>query len=146
MDVRNEERCVLGIDPGTAKCGLAVVDEKGVCLHRAVVPVDQVEAELVHLADSYPLAVLVLGDKTGAADFQRKLRRLRSGSGRLAAMQWSMVDEHLSSVEGRRRYLQEHRRGWRRFVPIGLQVPGEPYDHYVAEVLARRYLAGTNGT
>ena len=51
------------------------------------------------------------------------------------------IDEAYSTLEGRRRYLQEHRRGWRRLLPLGLQAPPEPYDDYVAVVLGERFFA-----
>jgi hypothetical protein len=52
------------------------------------------------------------------------------------------VDETGSTLEARVLYWQEHRpRGWRRLVPLSLQVPPEPVDDFAAVVLARRFLS-----
>jgi hypothetical protein len=51
------------------------------------------------------------------------------------------VDEHLSSVEARSRYLDDHKpRGIARLIPKGMRTPPEPIDDYAAVVLAERYL------
>jgi hypothetical protein len=51
------------------------------------------------------------------------------------------ISEDNSSREGRRRFLETNRQGWRRLVPLGLQSPWRPYDDYVAVVLGERFLA-----
>ena len=33
-------------------------------------------------------------------------------------------------------------RGWRRLLPVSMQMPPEPYDDYVAVILAQRFLRG----
>lgn len=135
-----EPEVIFAVDPGTEKCGVAVVHEKEGCLFRAVVPAARIEETLVDLVGRFPGRTrLVMGDRTGSAVFFRRLEKAgvleRFGG-------WTWVDEHRSSEEARRLYLLQHRRGWRRLVPLGVQTPKEPIDGYVAEVLARRYLAG----
>jgi hypothetical protein len=51
-----------------------------------------------------------------------------------------MVNEDRSSLEGRYRYLKENSRGLSRILPVGLRIPREPYDDYVAVILAERFL------
>lgn len=131
---------IVGIDPGTSKCGLAVLNERGHCLQRVVVSTSQWPATITRWAREYTISVLVLGDRTGSADFHRQLEAMLTSEPHLAGVGIAMVDEHLSSVQGRRLYLLNHRSGWRRLIPLGLQYPSEPYDDYVAEVLARRYI------
>lgn len=144
----------IGIDPGTAKCGFAVLTAEGLCLYRQVVDVGQLETALAALVAKYHPCLLILGDRTGSGAVRRRLEAMTSqvfSSGTTAAVEEgaaakqpvvaiAQVDEHQSSMEGRRLYLLTNRKGWRRFVPLGLQTPPEPYDHFVAEVLARRYL------
>lgn len=128
----------VGVDPGRHKCGLAVVTMAGVCVARQVIRADDLEAAFLQLVREYRPAVVVLGDRTAADEFRVRLEQLCSALDYPIKIQ--MVSEHLSSEEGRRRYLCAHRKGWRRLVPLGLQSPGEPYDDYVAEVLVLRYL------
>jgi hypothetical protein len=43
-------------------------------------------------------------------------------------------------MEGRRRYLLDHPLcGLFKLVPVSLRTPGEPFDDYVAVVLAERF-------
>ena len=53
-----------------------------------------------------------------------------------------ITDEYRTTLRGRELYWKLHPpRGWRRLVPLGLQVPPEPLDGYAAVVQVRRYLA-----
>lgn len=133
---------IIAVDPGTQKCGVAVVERTGTLLWRSVEPAAVIVQVLHGLAEAHPGARLIVGDGTGSAAFVAHLRKkgLHESLGEPI-----LVDERGSSEEARHRYLLEHRRGWRRLLPVGLQTPGEPIDHYVAEVLAHRYLEGAAG-
>jgi hypothetical protein len=51
------------------------------------------------------------------------------------------VDEHGTTLRARARYFTDHPpRGWRRLIPRSLQTPPEPYDDYVAVLLAEAAL------
>lgn len=127
---------VIAIDPGTDKCGVAVVDRERGCLQRSVENAADIADVLHTLAAKHRGARLVIGDGTGSRDF---VQRLRSAGVFEKLGEPIFVDEHRSSEEARRLYLQDNRRGWRKLVPLGLQTPDAPIDDYVAEVLARRY-------
>lgn len=134
---------LIGIDPGTEKCGIALVDGEGRCIWRGVVASDRFPAEVERLARHYGRCRVVIGDGTGAGEFVERF--VKSGlTDKLGPP--VLVDERYSTEEARRLYLLEHRRGWRRFVPLGLQTPDQPVDDYVAEVLARRYLKQWRGS
>lgn len=141
--VSSERLHIIGIDPGRQKCGLAVLTEAGVCARRCVISTERLEEVVCELVREFSPVKVVLGDRTGATDFRRRLDALAADS--ISGVEVHMVNEHRSSEEGRRRYLLEHRRGWRRIVPLGLQWPTEPYDDYVAEVLALRFLQTGKG-
>jgi hypothetical protein len=123
------------VDPGRAKCGIAVLRADGSLLYKAVVRTAEIADVVERAVREYGVARLLLGDRTAAADVCRALdARVRVDT--------LLVDEHRSSEQGRRRYFRENPpRGWRRLLPIGLQTPPRPYDDYVAIVLAERYLA-----
>jgi len=54
----------------------------------------------------------------------------------------AMVDETNTTLEGKRNYLLANRpKGINWLLPIGLRTPERPWDDYVAEVIARRYIA-----
>jgi hypothetical protein len=77
---------------------------------------------------------VVLGDRTGSREFAGEIAQEHPSPEIL------FIDEHMSSMEGRRRYLLDHPRpGLGRLIPVSLRVPGEPFDDYVAVVLAERF-------
>jgi RNase H-fold protein (predicted Holliday junction resolvase) len=126
---------VLAVDPGREKCGLAVVQLDGAVLHQVVVPAASVGTAAAELFRRYRITRLLLGDRTAARQVAEALR------GASLPLQPTIVDEHRSTEEGRRRYFRANpRRGWRRLLPTTLQTPPRAYDDYVAVVLAERYL------
>lgn len=130
---------VLAIDPGREKCGVAVVSLDAVHFQK-VVGRGGFLAEVESLVKQYGVRHIILGDGTGSREFYEEIK----ASFPLFAV--SIVDEHLTTEEARKTYWQEQKpRGWRRFLPTTMQVPPEPYDDYVAVILARRFLKKGNG-
>ncbi|HEY8345231.1 MAG TPA: pre-16S rRNA-processing nuclease YqgF [Bacillota bacterium] len=129
-------QAVLAIDPGTEKFGYAILREDGTVLRKGIEKTGQLLAQVLLLLDEFEIRTVILGDRTGSKDFDERLfTELEKRSVSLVK-----VNEDNSSWEGRFRYLQDHRHGWRRFVPLGLQTPPEAYDDYVAVILGERYL------
>lgn len=127
------DEIVLAVDPGRYKAGMAVVSKVHGTLLRCIVSADDCASRGRELAAAHGVHRIVVGDRTGSREAVRTLA-LSSG------LEVITVDEHRSSMEARQRYLREHRgRGLYRFVPMGLRTPGEPFDDYVAEILAARY-------
>lgn len=125
---------VVAVDPGLQKCGLAVLDGDTV-LARAVVTRDDLGAVIRSLKQKFAIAEVVVGNRTGAEGVTAAVRL------ELPGVPVTLSDEAGTTLEARRLYFAEHpRRGWRRLVPVGLQVPPEPYDDYAAVVVARRRL------
>ncbi|HEX8237424.1 MAG TPA: pre-16S rRNA-processing nuclease YqgF [Abditibacteriaceae bacterium] len=130
---------VLAIDPGRDKCGVAVVvtDESGQqsVLERRIVPREHISRAVLPLLEQHAIRRIVLGHATTSKKLQDELHRI------LPEVEIVIVDETGSTLEARALYWQEHRpRGWRRLVPLSLQVPPEPVDDFAAIVLARRFL------
>ena len=127
------EGAILGVDPGTSKCGLAVVDSSGEVSYRAVVALENLSATARALAAQRALGRLALGNRTGA----QRVRALLEEA--LPEIPVEVVPEHRTTEEARRLYREYHPpRGWRRLVPRGMLVPPEPVDGFAAEILARR--------
>lgn len=132
---------LLAVDPGRDKIGLAVLAADGAVAYQRVIPAAEFFAEVDKLVDKFKPHILVMGDGTGAKSLKAELdkRKTLGPSGTIV-----LVDEYRTSEEARQLYLSEHRTGWRRFVPLGLQTPAEPYDDYVAVILGKRYLETMN--
>ncbi|NLM41751.1 MAG: pre-16S rRNA-processing nuclease YqgF [Firmicutes bacterium] len=127
---------VLGIDPGRDKCGLAVVQGRETVIKRVVPRADylQVAADWVH---KFGVQQIVIGDGTGSKQTVAEVRKALPG------VPVATVDERFTSEQARKLYWVEHPpRGWRRLLPVSMQVPPEPYDHYVAVILAQRFSGG----
>ncbi len=124
---------VIGIDPGRDKCGLAHLRADGSVAARAILAPDAVVG-WVRRVQVENRARVLLGSGTGHRALGARLTE--------AGIAWQSVDETGTSAEARRRYLADHpARGLGRLVPAGLRVPDEPYDDYVALILAERALA-----
>jgi RNase H-fold protein (predicted Holliday junction resolvase) len=130
-------RAILAIDPGRAKCGVAVVDIAGQVLDRRIVSLDSVGAAAAELAARYSPERIVLGGATAAKLVEQELHA--------ACMQMPIerVDERHTSEEARAIYLVDHpARGFQKLIPGSLRVPDQPYDDYVAVILGRRWWVG----
>lgn len=126
---------VLGIDPGRDKCGLAVVNKSSV-LAAQVAPRSGYLNLVRQWVNQYGVEQIVLGDGTGSGEFMEEIRAA------LPHCPAATVDERHTSEEARRRYWRENPpRGFRRLLPSSMQLPPEPFDHYVAIILAERFLA-----
>lgn len=130
---------VLGIDPGREKCGLAVVSAEKVLIKK-VVTRGEFLVVVKQMVKEYNIDVVVLGDGTGSHEF------LEEFQGQFPRHAVSIIDEGHSTEEARANYWLDHRpRGWRRLLPSTLQIPPEPYDDYVAVIIAQRYLTENPG-
>ncbi len=128
---------VLAIDPGRAKCGLAVVSgpEPVQALERAVVETERLTLAVADLLRRRPeITLLLIGDGTNSALLRRAVAET------FPQISLQTVNEHNTSVRARQRFLSENRAsGWRRLLPRGLRAPEVPYDDYAALMLAEDY-------
>lgn len=138
MDIM--ERTVLAIDPGTDKCGMALVRRTAegkldICW-RSIVPRSQVVAEMGHAESVAPFSMLIVGSGTGSKPLVTEIREA------FPSLSVLLVDEKDTTLQARERYWEFNpRRGWRRLLPASLQVPPEPVDDFVAYILAERVLS-----
>lgn len=131
--------CALAIDPGSVKCGVAVVQPDGVVLFRAIVPADSIVEETRTLTVQYCPVVVLIGMGTGS---KPAIQRLHEAG---LASPICPVDEGHTSEEARARFVRENpARGWERLLPRSLRTPTQPYDDYVAVILAERYWQSTS--
>jgi RNase H-fold protein (predicted Holliday junction resolvase) len=131
--------CVLAIDPGSAKCGVAVVQPDGTVLFRAIITADSVVEETRTLVTRYQPVVILVGAGTGS---KPALKALQEAEGNVTVCP---VDESHTSEAARVRFVAENpARGWERLLPRSLRTPTRPYDDYVAVILAERYWQSTS--
>ncbi|HVR47744.1 MAG TPA: pre-16S rRNA-processing nuclease YqgF [Candidatus Binatia bacterium] len=128
------EGAVLGIDPGRSKAGYALLDDSGAVVAAGIEPLERLDGCVRELLARVPVTAIALG------------RGTNSGPVRAALMHFDMpihlVDEYETSRLARGLYFADHPpRGWRRLIPLGLQLPPRPIDDYAAILIARRFLA-----
>ena len=127
-------RAVLGIDPGTRKAGYAVVRGDGSIATLGIEEIGALATRAAALAREHAIDAIAMGSGTNAA----ALACLVEGLG----LPVVTVDERETTLRARGLYFADHPpRGWRRLVPLGMQVPPRPIDDYAAVLIARRYLA-----
>lgn len=133
------EKTVLAIDPGSAKCGLAVVrrDREGrlELVLRKVVPTEQLTDVVAETAAVAPYSLVIMGSGTRSKELSATLKEARPQDPIL------MVDEKETTMEARERYWEFNpRRGWRRLFPSTMLTPPDPVDDFAALILAERVL------
>ena len=125
---------ILGIDPGTRKCGYAVIASAGA--KPAAIGIVETGAlpDFVRgLISQHPIDTIALGSGTHAPP----VAALLAGCG----LPVHIVNEHETTLRARARYFTDcPPRGWRRLVPRGMLLPPRPIDDYAALLIAERYL------
>jgi RNase H-fold protein (predicted Holliday junction resolvase) len=125
---------VIGVDPGRSKAGYALLETSGKVVAVGIEPIERLPASLAALVDSRSVAAIALGRGTNARAVGAALEAL--------GLPIHLIDEYETSRRARSLYFADHPpRGWRRLIPIGLQVPQRPVDDYAAILIARRFLA-----
>ncbi len=117
---------VLAIDPGSAKCGVAVV-EPGRTLHQEITLTDKLLTRVSELRIQFSPTHIVLGDGTQSKPIAALLPDA------------VLIPEAYTSQRARER-LRKNRPWWQRFLPLP-----QPYDDLVAVILAEDWLEANAG-
>jgi RNase H-fold protein (predicted Holliday junction resolvase) len=127
---------ILAIDPGREKCGAAVCEPAKVLAHRVVRTRDLTPVVAEWVA-AFHVDLVVVGNRTGSGEVLALLTSVAGG----LKVPVKAVEEQDTTLAARRRYFRDHPpRGWRRLLPLSLQLPPEPYDDYAAVEIAESYL------
>lgn len=139
MSVPSVTETVLAVDPGRAKCGLAVVADADApqCQERAVVETARLTLAVSDILRRRPeIGRILIGGGTNSATLRRAL------GATFPQIPLETVDEYNTSARARQRFVQENPApGWRRLLPPGLRFPEVPYDDYAAILLAEDYFS-----
>ncbi len=123
----------MGIDPGKDKCGVAVLTSSGEVKYQRVVATAELDVVIKNLAAEFQIESVILGDGTTHKAAAAKVTA--------AGLSFQLLDEKHTTEEARRLYWKKNPpSGWRRLLPTSMQVPPEPVDAIVAEILVKRYL------
>jgi len=136
---RAMDKTVLAIDPGTHKCGMALVRREPnfdlSMLWHEIVPTEDVNYKLHEAFAVEPFEMVIIGGGTHSQQLVHLARQ------QMPSMAVLVVDEADTSLQARERYWEFNpRTGWRKYLPSTLQLPPVPVDDYVAYILAERVL------
>ena len=124
---------IIGVDPGRDKCGVAILSSAGELKFNGVIPTDEFESTLKKLSAQFNIELAILGNGTTHAETEKKIIALN--------LPVKIVDEKFTTEIARRLYWKKNPpKGWRKLLPTTLQVPPEPVDDIVAEILVLRHL------
>jgi RNase H-fold protein (predicted Holliday junction resolvase) len=122
---------IIAIDPGSEKCGFALLDDSGKALEKSIVP----PHEISRLISKHPASAIIIGDSAAG----KKLKNSLS----LVATQVNifLISEKHSTLEARKLYWEEHKpAGIWKIIPLSFRFPPVPIDDYAAVILGKRYL------
>ena len=130
---------ILGIDPGSSKTGVALVDEKGEIYKVEVLLMTDFSAALKNFLGSTEPKQCVIGNGTTSTTMQETLKST------FPSLYINVIDEAYSTEEARKLYWEQNPpKGLRKLFPIGMQTPPINLDGYAAAVLVKRFLLSNN--
>lgn len=134
------ERTVLAIDPGSRKCGIALVERndfgKITIVWKGIVATESVVEKAESLFEQSSYTLIVIGGGTSSR------KTIESIKGAMPSIGVLVIDEKNTTMNARERYwIDNPRKGWRKLLPASMQNPPVDVDDYVAVILAERVLS-----
>jgi RNase H-fold protein (predicted Holliday junction resolvase) len=130
----SEEEIIIAIDPGTKKCGYAVVDSNLKVLQREITSIKGIIKTIEDNFNAYRIDKIILGDGTNYKQIEKKIKN------HFPQLKIILIEEDFSTLEARKKYFEAHpTRGISKLIPLSLRVPPFNYDDFVAVILAEKY-------
>ena len=125
---------ILAIDPGREKTGIAILKNSDILEHKIINSEELVQI-IKSLLEKYIIKTIVMGNGTSS---KKKYDLLKQ---EFIDRDIVLINEYRTTDEARKLYSQENPpKGWKKLIPLGMQVPPVPVDDYAAIVIGRKYL------
>lgn len=125
---------ILAIDPGREKTGIAILNNSDVLEHKIINSEELVQI-IKSLLEKYIIKTIIMGNGTSSKKKYDLLKR------EFIDRDIVLINEYRTTDEARKLYFQENPpKGWKKLIPLGMQVPPVPVDDYAAIVIGRKYL------
>lgn len=125
---------ILAIDPGREKTGIAILNNSDVLEHKIINSEELVQI-IKSLLEKYIIKTIVMGNGTSSKKKYDLLKR------EFIDKDIVLINEYRTTDEARKLYFQKNPpKGWKKLIPLGMQVPPVPVDDYAAIVIGRKYL------
>ena len=122
---------ILAIDPGREKTGIAILKNSDVLEHKIINSEELVQI-IKSLLEKYIIKTIVMGNGTSS---KKKYDFLKQ---EFIDRDIVLINEYRTTDEARKLYFQENPpKGWKKLIPLGMQVPPVPVDDYAAIVIGR---------
>ncbi len=129
-----EEEIIIAIDPGTKKCGYAVVDSNLSVLQKEVISTEKIAKTIEDSLNIYKINKIILGNGTNYKSIEENLKN------QFPQLKIILIEEEFSTLEARKKYFEAHPpQGISKLIPLSLRVPPGHYDDFVAVLLAEKY-------
>ena len=126
---------ILAIDPGREKTGIAILNNDSDVLEHKIINSEDLISQIKNLFNDYVINLIVMGNGTSS---RKKYNLLKQ---EFIDVKIVLIDEYRTTDEARKLYFQENPpKGWKKLIPLGMQVPSVPVDDYAAIVIGRKYL------
>lgn len=128
--------CILAVDPGNEKTGLAIVNTDLSCPRMLIVDTIAIEEQLHTLKESYHFCGIACGNGTN----HKKVFALLSAWGKTSGISAHLVEESYSTEEARTRYWEYNTpTGLKRLFPKSFLFPPVPVDDFTAWIIGERF-------
>lgn len=125
---------ILAIDPGREKTGIAILKNSDVLEHK-IINSEELVQTIKSLLEKYIIKTIIMGNGTSSKKKYDLLKR------EFIDKDIVLINEYRTTDEARKLYFQENPpKGWKKLIPLGMQVPPVPVDDYAAIVIGRKYL------
>lgn len=125
---------ILAIDPGREKTGIAILKNSDVLEHK-IINSEELVQTIKSLLEKYIIKTIIMGNGTSSKKKYDLLKR------EFMDRDIVLINEYRTTDEARKLYFQENPpKGWKKLIPLGMQVPPVPVDDYAAIVIGRKYL------
>ena len=116
------------------KTGIAILKNSDVLEHKIINSEELVQI-IKSLLEKYIIKTIVMGNGTSS---KKKYDLLKQ---EFIDRDIVLINEYRTTDEARKLYFQENPpKGWKKLIPLGMQVPPVPVDDYAAIVIGRKYL------
>lgn len=127
--------CIIAIDPGSEKCGMAVLGQDKEIFEQRIVPTEKLIDILKSLIFKYRITAIAIGSGTTGKYTRGSVQHT------FPATKIVTVNEYRTTDEARKRYWKKNPpKGWKRLVPQGMLVPPQPVDDLAAVIIGEKYL------
>jgi hypothetical protein len=127
---------VLAVDPGRAKCGIAVLGPDTQIIYLDIVPAAMIGETVSVVADAHNIARILLGAGTCSESVLEEILRFSRPADVIR------VPEANTTILARKLYWQYNPPGClMSLIPTGMRIPPRPVDDYAAVAIAQRFLS-----